>query len=222
MHLSRADDHLAADRCRPIPPRENYQIWGVPLHPQLVIYLQLRRICTRPDVRPCAWTLGGLMQTIILDDHGHGWDAQSPTLRSFLHCPLPDFDFLAYVIENLGFVALTKVSPNAARMRFRPETASQVGIAAALYRVADMGLERVIISHPHSFVDRLFPNLAEAVSYISELLASRDQQSSAAFRSRERPIELLATTNGPLSSLFQEWMYSKQVYNSATLTTTLA
>ena len=161
------------------------------------------------------------MQTIILDDHGHGWDAQSPTLRRFLHCPLPDFDFLAYVIENLGFVAVTKVSPNAARIRFRPETASQVGIAAALYRIADMGLERVIISHPHSFVDRLFPNLAEAVSYISVLLASRDQQSSAAFRSRERPIELLATTNGPLSSLFQAWMYSKQVYNSATLATTL-
>jgi hypothetical protein len=161
------------------------------------------------------------MQTLVLDDHGRGWDAQSPTLRSFLHCPLPDFDFLAYLIENLGFVAVTKVSPNAARIRFRPETASQVGIAAALYRVADMGLERIVISHPDNSVDRLFPNFAEAIAYITEQLAGRHQQPSSAFRSREQPIELLANTNGPLSSLLQKWMYSKQVYNSATLATTL-
>ena len=30
----------------------------------------------------------------------------------------PDFDFLTYVIENLGFVAVTKIAPNAARIRF--------------------------------------------------------------------------------------------------------
>src|SRR5262249_24409269 len=142
-----------------------------------------------------------LMQTIILDDHGRGWDAQSPTLRSFLHCPLPDFDFLAYLIENLGFVAVTKVPPSAARIRFRPETASEVGIAAALYRVADMGLERIVISHPDNSVDRLFPNFAEAIDYISEQLAERHQQPSSAFGSREQPIEHLANTSGPLSSL---------------------
>jgi hypothetical protein len=161
------------------------------------------------------------MQTIILDDHGRGWDAQSPTLRRFLHCPLPDFDFFAYLIENLGFVALTKVAPNAARIQFRPETASQTGIAAALYRVADMGLERIIISHPDHFVDRLFFSFAEAVAYIGEQLAAHHPQSSSAFRSRERSIELLANTNGPLPSLFQKWTYSNEVYNSATLATTL-
>jgi hypothetical protein len=161
------------------------------------------------------------MQTIILDDHGRGWDAQSPTLRSFLHCPLPDFDFLAYLIENLGFVAVTKVAASAARIRFRPETVSQASIAAALYCVADMELERIIISHPDSFVDRLFPNFAEAVAYITEQLAARDRQPSSAFKSREQAIELLANTTGPLSSLLQKWMHSKQVYNSATLATTL-
>jgi hypothetical protein len=161
------------------------------------------------------------MQTIILDDHGHGWDAQSPTLRRFLHCPLPDFDFLTYVIENLGFVAVTQVSPNAARIRFRPETASQVGIAAALYRVADMGLERVIISHPHNFVERLFSNFTEAAAYITEQLATHNQHPFSAFKSREQPIELLAGTNGPLSSLLQKWMHSNQIYDSATLASTV-
>ena len=51
------------------------------------------------------------MQTIILDDHGRTWDARSPALRSFLHCSLPDFDFLTYLVENLGFVAVTKIAP---------------------------------------------------------------------------------------------------------------
>ena len=73
------------------------------------------------------------MQTIILDDHGRAWDARSPALRSFLHCSLPDFDFLTYLVENLGFVAVTKIAPNAARIRFRRETASETSIAAALY-----------------------------------------------------------------------------------------
>jgi hypothetical protein len=161
------------------------------------------------------------MQTIILDDHGRAWDARSLTLRSSLHCPLPDFDFLTYVIENLGFVAVTKIAPNAARMRFRPETACQTSIAAALYRVADMGIERVIISHPGKFVDRLFPSLAQAVAYIADQVAASHRHPSSAFLSRERPIDMLANTDGALSSLLAQWVYSKQVYDSATLANTL-
>ena len=161
------------------------------------------------------------MQTIILDDNGHGWDSRSSVLRNHLHCPLPDFDFPAYLIENLGFVALTKVAPRAVRIRFRAETVSQVGIAAALYRIADMGLERIIVSHSDNVIDRLFPNIPQAVAYIGELLAATQREPSAAFRSMEQPIETLANSDGALSSLFAQWMASKQVYDSATLATTL-
>jgi hypothetical protein len=161
------------------------------------------------------------MQTIILDDHGRAWDARSPTLRGVLHCPLPDFDFLTYVIENLGFVAVTKIAPNAARIRFQPETASQASIAAALYRVADMGLERIVISHPGRFVDGLFPSLAQAVAYIAEQLAASHQHPSSTFLSRERPIGMLANADGALASLFAQWVYSKQTYDPATLANAL-
>jgi hypothetical protein len=164
----------------------------------------------------------GRMQTIILDDHGRGWDARSPTLRTFLHCPLPDFDFLTYLIENLGFVAVTKIAPNAARIRFRPETASPTSIAAALYRVADMGLERIVISHPDHDVDTLFANLAQAVTYIAEQVAAAGQQSCcSAFLSRERPIAMLGSTHDALSSLLTQWIHSRQVYDSAVLANTL-
>ncbi|MCA6116489.1 hypothetical protein J6524_16510 [Bradyrhizobium sp. WSM 1738] len=157
------------------------------------------------------------MQTVILDDHGRTWDARSPALRSFLHCSLPDFDFLTYLVENLGFVAVTKIAPNAARIRFRPETVSQTSIAAALYHLADMGIERTIISHPDQFVEKLVPGFAQTIAYITEQIAASHQQSSSVFTSREQPLETLANTDEALSSLFAQWIDSKRVYDSATL-----
>jgi len=157
------------------------------------------------------------MQTIIMDDHGRAWDARSPALRSFLHCSLPDFDFLTYLIENLGFVAVTKIAPNAARIRFRSETVSQTSIAAVLYYLADMGIERTIISHPDQFVEKLVPSLAQTIAYIAEQVAANHQPFSSAFTSTELPVEILANTDEALSSLFAQWIDSKQVYDSATL-----
>jgi hypothetical protein len=161
------------------------------------------------------------MRTIILDDHGRAWDARSSALRSFLHCSLPDFDFLTYLVENLGFVAVTKIAPDAARIRFRPETASQTSIAAALYYIADMGIERTIISHTDEFVERLFPSLAQTIAYIAEQVAASHQQPLSAFTIRERPVDILANANGALSSLFAHWIDSKQVYDSTTLANVL-
>lgn len=157
------------------------------------------------------------MQTIIMDDHGRAWDARSPALRSFLHCSLPDFDFLTYIVENLGFVAVTKVAPNAARIRFQPETVSRTSIAAALYCLADMGIERTVISHPDQFAEKLVPSLAQTIAYIAEQIAARHRQPSSAFTSRELPLEILANADEALSSLFAQWMDSKHVYDSATL-----
>ncbi len=181
----------------------------------------MTRIVQLRQIMSAGWTtllLGrGRMQTIILDDHGRAWDARSPALRSLLHCSLPDFDFPTYLIKNLGFVAVTKIAPDAARIRFRPETASETSIAAALYCVADMGIERTIISHPDQFAERLFPSLAQTIAYIAEKIAASHQQPCSAFTSRERPVDILANTDGTLSSLFAQWTDSKQIYNSATL-----
>lgn len=161
------------------------------------------------------------MQTIILDDHGRAWDARSPALRSFLHCSLPDFDFLSYLIENLGFVAVTRIAPNAARIRFRPETVSQTSIAAVMYCLADMGIERTVISHPDQFAEKLIPSLTQTIAYIADQIAAGDHQPSSAFTSREQPLEMLANTDKALSSLFAQWIDSKQVYDSATLANVL-
>jgi len=162
------------------------------------------------------------MQTIVLDDHGRSWDARSPTLRRFLRCPLPDFDFLTYLIDNLGFVAVTKTGPHAVRIQMRPEVASQISLAAALYCIADMELDYIIVSHPgETRVHRLFRNVAQVVTYVAEQIASGDQQDQLTLISQERPIELLANTEGPLASLLAHWVNSDHVYDAKSLAGTL-
>ena len=132
------------------------------------------------------------MQTIVVDDHGRSWDARSPTLRRFLRCPLPDFDFLTYLVDNLGFVAVTKTSPHGVRIQMRPETASQTSLAAALYCIADMELKYITITHSgETHVHRLFHSVAQAVAYMAEQIAGNYQHAPLTLVSRERPIDLL-------------------------------
>jgi hypothetical protein len=91
---------------------------------------------------------------------------------------------------------------------------SQTSIAAALYFLADMEVERTVISHPDQFVEKLVPSLAQTIAYIAEQIAASP---SSAFTSRELPLEMLANTDEALSSLFAQWIDLKQVYDSATL-----
>lgn len=161
------------------------------------------------------------MQTIVLDDHGRAWDARSPALRSVLHCSLPDFDFLSYLIGNLGFVAVTRIAPDAARIQFRPETASQTSVAAALYFLADMGIERTVIAHPDQFVEKMFPSLAQTIAYIAERVVTNHRPLSSVLTSTERSLDLLANSREALSSLFEQWIDSQRAYDSTTLASVL-
>lgn len=161
------------------------------------------------------------MQTIILDDQGRAWDARSPALRSLLHCSLPDFDFLSYLIGNLGFVAVTKIAPDAARIRFRPETASQASVAAALYFLADMGIERTVVSHPDQVVEKMFPTLAQTIAYIAEQVVANHRPLPSELTSIERSLDKLAYSSEELSSLFAQWIDSQQAYDSTTLASVL-
>ncbi|WKA30476.1 hypothetical protein [Bradyrhizobium roseum] len=161
------------------------------------------------------------MQTIVMDDRGHAWDARSPVLRSLLHCSIPDFDSLTYLIGNLGFVAVTKIAPNAARIRFQPETASQASVAAALYFLADMGIERTVISHPDQFAEKMFPSLAQTIAYIAEQVTTNYQPIFPVLTSIEQPLDMHANSDEALSSLFARWIDSRQAYDSTTLASLL-
>jgi hypothetical protein len=149
------------------------------------------------------------MQTIVLDDHGHAWDARSSALRRLLCCPMPDFDFLGYLIDNLGFVTVTSSRPGAARIRMRFETAAPASVAAAIYLLADMGLERIVVSHSDAgFIDRLFSSVSQAIAYIDQRVAEPHWQAAANVQSRPLPVETLAVGKGPLAALLSLWANS--------------
>src|SRR5262245_60505616 len=117
------------------------------------------------------------MKTVVFDDAGHAWDIGSQALRRALHCPYPDFEFLAYLVNNLGFVALTTIREGSARLRFRPKVVSQVSLAAALFALVEQRPDRVIVSYPgNACRDELFVSLKRALARIEELL-SADQGS---------------------------------------------
>lgn len=157
------------------------------------------------------------MPTIVFDDSGHAWDARSPDLRRRLHCLSPDFDFLKYLTENLGFVALTQTRRGAAVMRFRPALVSPVGLAAAMFALADMAPERVVVSHPSDGCgDELVRGLARAFARIEDLVASAPQAGIPAFLKAERPLRSLQEADGMLSSLLSLWTEAGQVYDPAT------
>ena len=61
--------------------------------------------------------------------------------------------------------------------------------SAALYCLADMGIERAVISHPNQFVEKLFPSLAQTIAYIAEQIAANHQPLSSAVTSTELPVE---------------------------------
>jgi hypothetical protein len=104
----------------------------------------------------------------------------------------------------------------------RPETASQTSLAAALYCIADMELKYITITHSgETHVHRLFHSVAQAVAYMAEQIAGNYQHAPLTLVSRERPIDLLVNTEGPLSSLLSHWINSGHVYDAA-LTNTLA
>jgi len=151
------------------------------------------------------------MQTIILDDHGQAWEANSSALRHFLRCPLPDFDFLGYLIDNLGFVAVTSPRPGAARIRMRFDTAAPSSIAAAIYLVADMGAERIVISPSDAnLIDRLFSSISQAAAYIDRCVSEPHWRATASVQSRQLPIKSLAGGRGLLSALLALWANSKR------------
>jgi len=163
------------------------------------------------------------MQTIVLDDHGQAWDSRSWALRRFLHCPAPDFDFLRYLIDNLGFVTVTPFRSGSARIRMHFERAAPASVAAAIYLVADMGLERVVVSHSDaSFVDRLHPSIPQAVAYIDERVAEPHWQATAKVQSRQLPVATLMNGKGPLPELLARWSSLNQSDDPGVLKRTLS
>lgn len=146
------------------------------------------------------------MSTSVFDNQGRAWDLRSPSLRAALNCPAPDFDLLKYLVENIGYVAVTKAGRGAgAYVRIRPAVASPIGLAAALYDLAETRPQRIILSHSGgSGGHEMFVSFPAAVKRIGELMLAVGSNASPPFLNRERDVRSLKSKD-PLSALLRHW-----------------
>ena len=103
--------------------------------------------------------------TIVFEDAGRDWDANSLELRNEIYCRHPDFGLTTYLIDNLGFVVLSWKLRNVCTIRLRPAPASPIGLAAPLFTLANLAPKRIVISHPSEACGYdLFTDLGRAIA----------------------------------------------------------
>src|SRR5262245_52501639 len=113
------------------------------------------------------------MGTVVFDNDGRRWNAKSPALRAVVPGPPAHLEFLTYLVDVLGFVAVTRSRHGVTWIHLRPTRVSQVSLGAALFALADRRPSWVVVSHPSDRCDdELFSSLRSAFDRIAELVSS--------------------------------------------------
>ena len=149
------------------------------------------------------------MRTVIFDDNGCMWDTQSPALYAEFYGVSCDFDLIAYLIDNLGFVELQYKRPDAARLRLHPETASSAAIAAAIFAVWDDCPTRIVISTRGArATDMICMGPSAATAHIASLVANAQNQTHQRFISKSVSPREALDARDPLAKLLDLWVSS--------------
>ncbi len=152
--------------------------------------------------------------TTIFDDQGRAWRLESEQFRRELACGMPDFDLAAYVVDNLGFVALTRMGGRGARLRFRPTTVTPAALAAALYALADRRPGRIMLSHARGNCgDELVGTLDRALARIAALVGYVPDASRPPFAHVARSLSTIGTD--PLGQLLRRWQDQEGRFDTA-------
>jgi hypothetical protein len=144
------------------------------------------------------------MSTLLITDLGELRDENCPQLRRALEARQPDFDLVAYVVRNLGFIACRRIA-RGMRIQMRPHVVSQVALTKLFQLLVEDRPERVGIS----FVDR--PAMEQIVGDWSRALSVLDVSAGEAqdnlgelFLRRSRQLAELKPRD-PLARLFGRW-----------------
>jgi len=86
-----------------------------------------------------------MMRTLLFDDSGEIWDANSRSLAEALQASLSSDELAKYVVRNLGFISAAE-SVGSVRLRLRPAIVSPTALSALCYWLHDQTIERVLIS----------------------------------------------------------------------------
>ncbi len=148
------------------------------------------------------------MRSVVFDDQGEMWDGASRKLPDILQGCLAGTEALSYSIKNLGYVVVSE-SNGSVRVRLRPAVVSPIAFSALCYYLAESTPDRILVSCLESnWTHKLFGSLQGAIRYMLDVLPVIDSDRSHDFKSRNRSIDRIESTN-PLVALFKLWLDSR-------------
>lgn len=152
------------------------------------------------------------MRSVLFDDRGEVWDAQSRRLADDLQASISGEELLNYAIRNLGFIAVKEMN-GSVRISLRPTVVSPIAFSAILYWLHDRAADRVLIS----FFDREWSHemLRSSADAVRRLMARVDFRQGARdgdFLQQSLSLESL-TQSSPLKGVLDMWSTSGGKYD---------
>jgi hypothetical protein len=147
------------------------------------------------------------MRSVIFDDQGELWDAQSRRLAHDLHASISGEELVDYVIRNLGFVAAKDLN-GSLRISLRPAVVSPIAFNALMYWLYDRTAERVLISFcDREWTHELMRSRDEAVRKLMTRVDFGQGARDGDFLQQDLPLESLPDTS-PLRDVLDMWRAS--------------
>ena len=145
-----------------------------------------------------------MMQSLLFDDKGETWDANSTSLAEALQASLSGDELSKYVVKNLGFVAASK-SDGSVRLRLRPAVVAPTALSALFYWLHDQTIERVLISClDGEWSHELVRSRDEAMRRLLALVKFITPDREGDFLSMPRPLHQLQHSS-PLRAALDAW-----------------
>jgi hypothetical protein len=144
------------------------------------------------------------VSTLLITDSGEMHDANSHSLRRELGISRPDFDFLAYVVRNIGFIGFRR-GDRALRVQLRPSVASKVALTRLFQLLAEEQPQSVVINLvDEPVVEQILGGWRRALPVIDRLIGMAQDSLGDCFLSAARDIAALDACD-PLAGMFNRW-----------------
>ena len=153
-----------------------------------------------------------MMRTLLFDDSGEIWDANSRSLAEALQASLSSDELAKYVVRNLGFISAAE-SVGSVRLRLRPAIVSPTALSALFYWLHDQTIERVLISFlDGEWTHELVRTCEEAVRALLARVKFSAADREGDFLHLSKPLHDLPDTS-PLHAVLAAWSESGGKFN---------
>lgn len=147
------------------------------------------------------------MRSVVFDDQGEVWDAQSRRLAHDLNASIGGDELIDYAVRNLGFAA-AKERGGSLRVSLRPAVVSPIAFSALLYWLHDRTADRVLISFcDRDWTHEMMPSRDATVRRLLERVDFGQGARDGDFLQEDLPLEALPKSS-PLWDVLETWRAS--------------